>query len=269
MRLLRLDKSLQFLLIVLFGFIMAKGLGFDVIMFIKTLILILIASPLSFGLNCFFDVDEDRVFGKGKNPLASGEISKRSATLVLLILTLLLGVVIWLWFRPWLLLLAVQTLLVIMYNVPPIKFKSRTFLDVLSHGISFGVVTFSMVYLIAGGAVDARFILMNCIIFSFSVQTQLVQELRDINTDRKAGLKTTAVVLGSKRTLHLLYAILSTYVLEVLVGIAIGVLYAFDAVLVVFPIAGSVVLKEHAYNKRANRIMWLFLGYLIIRRIVG
>ncbi len=82
------------------------------------------------------------------------------------------------------------------YSSPPLRFKGRAGLDVFVHSIfveTYPYVLMIILLKVEWVLIDV-FILSN--LFINSVSNQLAQQIRDYETDKKEGLRTTAVVLG-------------------------------------------------------------------------
>ena len=167
-------------------------------------LLIFSASSTSFGflLNDISDAELDRSAGVLRNPVSAGELSRGKGIMIAGFLFLvsmaplsslslqnqLLGiVVIFLYFTySWI-----------------VRAKARPVLDILYHGSCLAI-------LVTMGYTEYRSfnivcLLLASLVFFLSAISQILQEVRDYETDRKV-VRTTAVLLGRKRSLILCLA---------------------------------------------------------------
>jgi 4-hydroxybenzoate polyprenyltransferase len=93
------------------------------------------------------------------------------------------------------------------YSAPPLRFKSRPFLDLISHGLFAG----SLIILYPFFFFNEKFTLFHFLIalsfFYLSVIFEMRNHLEDYDSDFKAGVRTTACYLGyenSKKFLNTL-----------------------------------------------------------------
>ncbi len=148
------------------------------------------------------------------------------------------------------------------YSSPPLKFKGRAGLDVLVH--SFFVETYPYMLMIIllkieWSAIDA-FILGS--LFINSISNQLAQQIRDYETDKKEGLRTTVVVLGI-----LLSKILFLVANLLLMGLLLltFVFFLWKA----FFVALAIVLETFIALRMMNafkpiRIEWYYKALLVV-----
>jgi 1,4-dihydroxy-2-naphthoate octaprenyltransferase len=91
------------------------------------------------------------------------------------------------------------TLLSFFYSAPPLRFKSRFPVDILSHGLFFGSMILLLPALIFG-SFTAGVLLIAVSIFCLSVAIELWNHIADYKSDMKARLKTAVVVLGLEKS---------------------------------------------------------------------
>jgi len=185
------------------------------------------ANVYLYGINDVFDTDTDAA-----NPRKRGtELRWGGDPLALAAVALsgLLGVSFFAilsretW--PW---LAGFLVLATAYSAPPLRLKSRPFLDSLSNGLYVlpGVVA----YVALAGHVPPIFAVLGGWAWTMAMHT--FSAIPDIEPDRRAGIDTTATTLGEKRTLLYCGACwLASSVLFALVS------PAFGALLFVYPLA--------------------------------
>jgi 4-hydroxybenzoate polyprenyltransferase len=152
-----------------------------------------------------------------RNPISAGRISPRTgywASAVVALMSLLLYSLLGFWPLISGLLCAVLGFL---YSWRQVRLKAIPLADLLSHGLMLAVLQFTSVYFAFNAFPPTNWIwLAPCLfIFTVSLYGQLYNQLRDLDGDRKAGLRHTAVRIGSR----------ATAVLMVILGvIALGLL---------------------------------------------
>jgi len=200
----------------------------------------------AFAINNCFDVDTDlkNPQKRNKNPVASGELSFRMG-IISSALIAALGVLFafFLSYREFMIYIS-MLLLATFYSAPP-RLKAKPIVDVVSHGIFFGAMPF-----IYGAYFDGILtkyeiaIAIALLLYSFAME--LRNHLEDYESDLKANLKTTPIVIGKKLSEKLILAFsgLSIALLLTLLNIPFGALgiaivgvrasYRFFDVVVVF-----------------------------------
>ncbi len=170
------------------------------------LISLLLYVAYAFSINNCFDVDTDILNPRkrDKNPIASGELSFRagavfSAALAIsgILLASLLG-------RGELIIYVSMVFLATLYSAPP-RLKARPVLDVVSHGMFFGMMPF--IYGAYSDGVLSRYelaISLAILIYSFALE--LRNHLEDYESDLAAGLRTTPILIGRETSERLVMA---------------------------------------------------------------
>ncbi|MBU0546733.1 UbiA prenyltransferase family protein [Patescibacteria group bacterium] len=203
-KLLRLKDAKGYFLMALFGFILVKGFLFlfeDIIAFWA-----IIFSLLGFGfsINDCFDLKEDKMDRTKKNPIVLKEISfKKSFFFSIFFATLGLFLASLFGLKVFLLCLA-GVLLTYFYSSPPLRLKSRVLVDLLSHGLFAGPIIFFLPLLIFQAQLTLLHYLIAFSFFCFSIILGLRNQFEDYNTDKEAGLKNTACILGYEKSEKLL-----------------------------------------------------------------
>ena len=152
------------------------------------------------------------------------------------------------------------------YTAPPLRFKNKVFLDVLSHGLF--VNTFPYFFCLVAlmdftiGTVFLLFAIM-----MRSTMAQMLQEIRDYHIDSQVE-KNTVVVLGQKRAIWVVfsvYLVLFTVSTALMVsyelfGWGIPLYYSIILILAVsyIPIFRK-LLKAKEYNKEIEQL-WMGQG---------
>ena len=187
-----------------FGFLVAKGFLFpprEIIIF-----WLMIFSFLAFGfsINDCFDTKEDEYHQNKKKLLVGKDISfKKSLTFSLLIGAL--GLALSMFFGLRIFLFCFFTLSIgFLYSAPPLRLKSRPFLDLISHGLFAGALIFILPLLVFKSEFTQVYYLIALSIFYFSMILELRNHLEDYKSDEKAGLKTTVWFLGYRNSERLL-----------------------------------------------------------------
>lgn len=153
----------------------------------------------SFAINDCFDVEEDRLKESRNNPVASGEITKRRA-LVFSSSLALLGILFSGWFGFTIFVYFIcLTLLSFFYSVPPLRFKTRYPLDILSHGLFFGSLILILPALVFG-SITSGVLLVALSIFILSITIELWNHIIDFESDSRAQVRTTVYVLGLEKS---------------------------------------------------------------------
>ena len=153
-----------------------------------------------FAINQSSDVEEDKLNKCQKNPVATGELSKKNA-LIFTAAVAALGVALSAYFGARMFLFYGSFMLMgFFYSWPPIRLKSRFLIDSLSHGLFFGVGLFLMPFIAFGATLSQTSYGIAIAIFYHSLTRQLQNHIWDYEGDKKANLRTTACVLGKEMT---------------------------------------------------------------------
>ena len=207
-----------YFLIALLGVIVSGGLysqGINVIIFFAMISAYL---GFSFAINDSYDAEEDRLNQSKNNPVAIGEIEQNKAVVFSLILALA-GVVLSTWFGPIIFIFYLTlVLLSLSYSVPPLRLKSRYPFDIISHGLYFGSFILLLPVFIFG-SLNLELMLLAISVFWLSATIELHNHIRDYECDLKAGLRTTACVLGldkSEKIARILTALFPLTILPLL-----------------------------------------------------
>jgi 4-hydroxybenzoate polyprenyltransferase len=198
-KLLRLRGWYAFLCTAVLGFFVSGGLAGPLVDIIIFFLMVSAYLGFSFAINDSFDVEEDMFKESRRNPVAAGEVTKDQAVtfsyslaLAGLLLSAWFGTVIFFYYLG-------LTLLSFFYSAPPLRFKSRFPLDILSHGMFFGSMILLLPALIFG-SLTTGVLLIAISIFCLSVTIELWNHIADYGSDMKARLKTTVCVLGPEKS---------------------------------------------------------------------
>jgi 4-hydroxybenzoate polyprenyltransferase len=193
----------------------------------------------AFSINNCYDMEADRNNrGKhGDNPIVNGDLTMRegvAASLLISVLGLAMAYLIYdnVTFLFYLTLIAISHA----YSSPPLRLKSRPILDIVSHGLFFGVLLF--IYgARTNGAPQSQGYLFLALLFTSSMILEMRNHIEDIDYDLDAGVNTTATWLGESRSRRLIQVLVSLNIVGELV-----VLGAIDRTLPLLFAAVSMVL---------------------------
>ncbi|OIO44492.1 MAG: hypothetical protein COY72_01550 [Candidatus Nealsonbacteria bacterium CG_4_10_14_0_8_um_filter_35_10] len=236
-RFLRVKDWRAYFLIALFGFLFSKGFLFpfkDIIIFWAIVLLLL---AFGFSVNDVFDTKEDKYHLEKENLLVSQKISF-SKGLAFSIFLGISGLALSAFFglRIFLFCLA-AFLLGFFYSAPPIRFKGRPFLDLISHGLFAGALIFFFPVLVFNKKLDFFHYLIGFSFFYLSAMAELRNHLEDYGTDKKAGLKTVVAVLKyqiSKGLLDFLAIFFPLILFPVFLSISLKYLFLFLILTAIF-----------------------------------
>ncbi len=198
-KLLRMKTWYAFFLLIFLGFVLSEGF---ITQLLDIFIFVLMISGFvgfSFAINDSFDIAEDQMKESRKNPVAEGEIPLRRAKVFSLSLALM-GLLLSLWFGLIVFIyLMCLTFLSLFYSAPPLRFKSRFPLDILSHGLFFGSLILILPALVFG-SFTIQLLLVSVSIFVLSVIVELGNHIIDFESDLKARVRTTVCTIGLKKS---------------------------------------------------------------------
>jgi 4-hydroxybenzoate polyprenyltransferase len=174
--------------------------------------LVLVANWLAVGFAFMFndieDADDDAYDPAkvNRNPVSAGHISPFGAYLVTFCVALVAG---GLYFYLGLIPFALgMTCLVlgVLYSWKKIRLKRYPVIDLVSHVLMLAGLQLLCAYTIFSPITGTRWIAPFIVVVSVSMYGELFNEVRDLEGDRKAGLKHTAAVVG-ERTAHILMVV--------------------------------------------------------------
>ncbi|MHA1638105.1 MAG: UbiA prenyltransferase family protein [Candidatus Thorarchaeota archaeon] len=198
-KLIRLKAWYAFFLLAFLGYVISGGIIMNLVDLLVFLVMLSAYVGFSFAINDCYDVEEDLLKESKHNPVADGEITRRRALAYSFSLALI-GVLLSGWFGLTVFVyFTCLTLLALFYSVPPLRFKTRYPLDILSHGLFFGTLILVLPALIFGSMTSAV-LLIAVSIFVLSITVELWNHIIDFESDSKAQVRTTACVLGLDRS---------------------------------------------------------------------
>lgn len=173
----------------------------DITKFLLMIPIGLLALFSVFGINQIIDTDVDSLnnLKRRKNPFLSTTLKKIHGYFFVILTILLSTFLAFYIFDPLAaLILFLGIFFGIIYSVPPFRFKAKPILDILGHGLFelpftlFSFYVLSVSYLHLGTSLVISFLL--------STLLELFNEIRDFQSDRQAGFKTTALILGKENS---------------------------------------------------------------------
>lgn len=230
------------------------------------------ANIFLYGINDYFDYDTDRLNPKkqSKEQLVTSKL--RSVLLFWLIGCLVLFFAYALTVRAGSkLILLIFFLLSAFYSAPPLRFKSTPVIDSISNVLYF------LPGLLAYHELTGLFPHWS-LILAFACWTtamHLYSAIPDIKFDRKAGLKTTAVVLGKKMSLWVCFFLWLIFFVSVILNVLMnnfGGVYSFIFwILLIYPLMMLYILfskvdiaKAYWYYPYITGILGFIISIVLI-----
>jgi 4-hydroxybenzoate polyprenyltransferase len=267
----------------LFGFFISRGFLFsplDILLFFTIGILLL---AFGFSINNFFDIKEDREkfaelhsshtlrftwAEEVKNLLIQNKRNfffSFSPGILALFLSAYFGKEVFLF-------ILIAGLIGFFYSAPPLRMKSRPFLDLVSHGLFAGALIFLFPVLVFAPQLTSFHYLIALSVFYLSATIEMRNHLEDYQSDLRASLKTTVCFLGFKNSEILLKYLCLFYSL-ILLPIFFIIFQEYDFLALLFLILTAVFLFLFLFKRNyqivgayAYRIMdgYAVLSYVII-----
>ncbi|MDI6591480.1 MAG: UbiA family prenyltransferase [Patescibacteria group bacterium] len=183
-----------------FGFFVAKGFLFPILDIVLFFLIGVLLLAFGFSVNNFFDIKEDREKGEVKNLLVQNKknfLFSISPGILALFLSIYFGLKIFFF-------VLIASLIGFFYSAPPLRMKSKPFLDLISHGLFAGALIFIFPLLIFSPKLTLFHYLIAFSIFYLSAMLEMRNHLEDYQSDLQAGLKTTVCFLGYKNSIEFL-----------------------------------------------------------------
>lgn len=200
LKLLRIKDWRAYFLIALFSFVIAKGYLFslrDVLLF---WVIIFLFFGFAFSINDCFDTKEDKYHHEKENPIVSKKLTFKKG-LFFSIGIGILGLSLSLIFGLRIFLLSLLILFLgFFYSAPPLRFKEKPFLDLISHGFFAGAFIFIFALVFFNSNLNNFHYLVAFSIFYLSLLLELRNHLEDYPSDSLANLTTTVCFLGPQKS---------------------------------------------------------------------
>ena len=230
-------------------------------------------TAFGFAVNDLSDIELDRASNVLRNPVSTGELSLKKC-IVLSLSLLIVSLVALLFLSLWNQLLGLVVGFIYFTYSWTIRAKARPVLDITYHGLCLAILA-TMGY-IEFRSFDVNCFLFASLVFLLSVVSQILQEVRDYETDREA-ITTTVTLLGKSASLILSLAFL-------VISSAIFLLLLFYAVfpltiLLLFPLAYFIVTpilralhskdNEERVQKEIGEKRLILIGASIVILVLG
>lgn len=231
---------------------------FDIIFFILLFYFIFIANIMLYGVNDLADESIDILNAKKENKEIRVDANNRNFVKNAVLVSLSLSFLVFLFLSKGnYLLMCLFLFLSIFYSLPPLRFKTVPFLDFLSNAL-YVIPGFIAYYEVTRSAPGIIFIIAPIL---WASAMHLFSAILDIEPDKEAGIITSAVYLGIKKSLILCLVLwLSAFVLVYMTSFLGDLVYLY----LIYPLLPLYILL----NKKVNlaKIYWL---YPYINTILG
>ena len=169
-----------------------------------------LAVGFAFMINDIEDAPDDALSSSkiNRNPVSAGLITPKTAKLW----TFAVGVisaVLFAFLGTWAFIFGLTSLILgYLYSYRGVRLKTIAFLDILSHCLMLAGLQFLTGYFTFTNVLNRDWIWPFLFVVCVSVYGELYNEIRDFEGDQAAQLRHTAIVLGSRTTHILMFAIL-------------------------------------------------------------
>jgi chlorophyll synthase len=144
-----------------------------------------------------------------RNPIAAGRLSRRAGLAVAFVFSgLALAIAAFLGTTVFVI-LVVSLALGAAYSWRSIRLKAMPGVDLLEHSWGLAGQQFVLTYLALGGSAWQVVWPVLFALILISMYGQFYNELQDVETDRRAGIRTTAVFIGARPSRWLMYTMLA------------------------------------------------------------
>lgn len=120
----------------------------------------------------------------------------------------------------------ITILLGVFYSWRAVRFKSMPVVDLVSHSLMLGGLQFSAAHFAFAPytGLQKGWLVPFILIVALSMYGELVNEIRDLHYDRKAGITHTAAIIGEPLTRMLMYLLLALAGATIIFSIATGLI---------------------------------------------
>lgn len=262
-----LDWKAYLFVSVVGSFVALELSKFNLLKYILFISLICSYLAFSFSINNVFDkvVDAIDEAALNKNPIASGKIAESEALILSLLIPMIsIPASVIIFGIKYLLVYSFAYTLSAMYSTPPFRLKGRPIIDLIAHGIFFGVLPFLLGSLISG-SLNALSLSLSFAFFLYSIFLELRNHIEDYEFDLLAKINTTAVVIGkekSKRIKNLIAGIVILWL--ILNSLALKLYWSFAVTLLSLFICNLVRLNG---DRRIDFVFILTIIFIILETI--
>ena len=220
LKMLRVKEWIKFFTpIPLIGAILAHATPFALI-----LIGVIFFCVIGYGfvINNYFDVEIDRRNTKkvrmDKNPLSAGKVTKEGTFMLMSVLLAIPIALSWFLTLSGVLFTMLSISFLTLYSVKYIRLKERFIVDILTHGLMFGMFPFLAGFALAGGDLNTLTVLIASLFMIIGCEALLTHQINDYGEDF-GNSSTTVVRVGLKRGWAMLvfFVLLSIVNLELIV----------------------------------------------------
>lgn len=211
---------------------------------------IFFANVYIYGINDLFDDDTDQFNAKKDDKEHRLRILERRALTIWVVVSLVLGIVLalfspnsttmWLWF----LFLALAGC----YSAYPFRFKAKPVIDTASN-VHYAVIGF-LAYTFVTGQIPPLWVILAA--WAWTASMHIYSAVPDIESDAKANLSTTAVVLGHKLSLVLCFVLWIICSVLVIQNFNVGI---WVWLVLLYPIA---TIYTYVNLQKIKTIYWWF-----------
>lgn len=230
--------------------------------FLGLLFFLIPANIFLYGVNDYFDYDTDRLNPKkkSKEQLVTEKIRKNLVIWLYGCVILFIGYALNIRI-PSLIILVLFFLLSLFYSAPPLRFKSKPFIDSFSNILYFlpGVIA----YIETSGNLPSWILIIGFMCWTSAMH--LYSAIPDISYDRKAGLKTTAVFFGKTKSLWICFLLWLIFFLCIIQSIYSNYIpiYAIFWILGIYPLMVAFIIT---FRTDIEKAYWY---YPYITAVVG
>jgi len=161
----------------------------------------------SFAFNDSQDYQEDSKDGTKRNIVSKGKITK-SKSLLVATFFLAISVILIIIAKPEFLLLYMPAIIFsFLYSWKMVRLKTKPVIDLFIHGFAFGGIFVLSGYFISN-SFDKISISIFLAAFFASAAVEMLNEVRDFNSDKKNKFRTTAIVAGLENSRLIFFAFL-------------------------------------------------------------
>ena len=239
---------------VMIGFIAFKtniNVFLDPLFYILFLYFLLPANIYLYGVNDYFDLKTDLLNPKkDKKEIRLADESKRNLIKIYSILFLILSLTL-IYFLPNLKAQIIALLFLFLatfYSTPPLRFKSKIFLDFISNILY--ILPALLAYSYLSNQWPQILIVIAAAFWSFAMH--LFSAIPDIHFDKKANLITSAVFLGEKFSLFLCFIF---WLIFATIIIYLNLISPLNILFLIYPLIPLILLFKKG---GAAKIYWYF-----------
>lgn len=171
------------------------------------LLIVFCAQIFLFASNDYFDRNVDALDPKKRvrNPVCDGRVTLPGVRALLLV-TGIIPLVASIYFGIWAFAYAAFAMFIFyFYTAPPLRFKNKVGLDVLSHGVFVNTFPYFFCLIALQDFSIGTMFLLSAIMMRSTI-AQMLQEIRDYEIDKQVE-KNTVVVLGQRRAVWTVFTV--------------------------------------------------------------